>query len=246
LAWAEVDREGGEASSWHQVVQESASQGAFLPMSMTATVASRAGLVTSVGGYDGARRAGIAEAATEVRVWGPLALRGGATYSDLKNQLRPSIGARLQLLGQGRHGIDGAVGVFYRSEGFTEPEGEIETVISIGRRMGRTTMVGNLAYGQDPEGRERDGEVRAAVLRQLGTRVHAGLDGRWRLDLGSDVAKLKASAEPTFDMMAGFVTSVAIGPVALTALAGVSVVRMAGASSTSTGAIALGGIGTAL
>ncbi len=70
--------------------------------------------------------------------------------------------------------MDGAVAVLYKAEGFNEPEGEIELVLSAGKRLGRTMLLANLAYGQDPEARERDGEVRAAALVRVGQRAAVG------------------------------------------------------------------------
>jgi hypothetical protein len=157
--------------------------------------------------------------------------------------MRPTIGARLQVLSQQRHGVDGSVSVLYRAEGFTEPEGEIEGVFGVGRRIGRTALIANLAYGQDPEGRERDGEVRLAALARIVDRLHLGLDGRWRFDLGSDTAKLQAANEPLYDVDVGPVAALTLGPVALVAHAGASVVRRVGQGA-ALGLIGLGGLGT--
>ena len=106
-----------------------------------------------------------------MRVWGPFAIRGGAEYSNVRKEARPTIGGRVQLLRQERHGVDGSLSVFYRPEGFTEPEGEIETFVSLGRRFDRISVLGNLVYGQDPEGNERDGELRFASLYARGPLV---------------------------------------------------------------------------
>ena len=117
-------------------------------------------------------------------------------------------------------------------------------MLSVGRRMGRTMLIGNVAYGQDPEARERDGELRAAVLVGVGQRadIHVGIDARWRFDLGSETAKLMASREPTYDVDVGPVAALPLGPVALIAHAGVSAFRRVG-ESVRVGAVALGGVG---
>jgi hypothetical protein len=248
-AWAEVTLtapgdDATESDDWRHRSRQAAADGAYLSLTLAPAVTSRAGLAVGMGGYDGARGSGVMDAVAEARVYGPLAVRVGTSFSDTKNRLRPSVGARLQLLHQQRHGIDGAVAVFYKAEGLTEPEGEIEAVLSAGRRFGGTLVIANLAYGQDPEGNERDGEVRLAALHQLGDRLHAGIDGRWRFDLGSNEAKLEAANEPTFDLDAGPVVSFGVGPIALLAHGGVSVVRRVGGSA-SVGAVALGGVGSA-
>ena len=143
-----------------------------------------------------------------------------------------------------RHAVDGAVSIFYRAEGLTEPEGEIETVLSLGRRIGRTTVIGNVAYGQDPEGRERDGEVRAATLARISERLSVGVDGRWRFDLGSDAGRLVASHEARYDLDAGPVAALTLGAIAVTGHAGVSAVGRADGRAAA-GLIALAGLGTA-
>src|SRR5262249_6518629 len=192
-------------------------------------------------GYDGARRAAVGQAFAEVQLWRQLALRGGGEYSDTSHRLRPTIGARLQIVSQQRQGVDGAISVFYRAEGFDEPEGEIETVVAVGRRFGNTALIANLAYGQDFEGNERDGELRLAALARATNRVQLGVDARWRFDLGSQTAKLQASNEPTYDVDAGPVAALGVGPVALVAHAGASVVRRVGSDAV-LGFIALAGL----
>jgi hypothetical protein len=225
------------------VVERGAAGGQYLALTLAPSVGAVAAVATGYGGYDAARSSAVMVTYADAHVWGPIAVRGGAELSDTVHRLRPSIGARLQLLSQARHGVDGAVAVTYRAEGFNEPEGEIETVLSAGRRMGRTMLIGNVAYGQDPEARERDGELRAAVLVRVGQRAAVGFDARWRFDLGSETAKLVASREPTYDVNAGPMAALPFGPVALIAHAGVSAFHRVG-ERVKVGAVALAGVGT--
>ena len=213
--------------------------GQVLPSTLSPQVGATGALAIGFGGYDGARSAPIGSATAEVRVWGPFAIRGGAEYSSVRQEARPTIGGRVQLLRQGRHGIDGSLSVFYRPEGFTEPEGEIETFVSVGRRFERLTVLGNLVYGQDPEGNERDGEVRLASLYAVG-RWALGFDSRLRFALGTQRSAM-AMAEPKFDLMAGPIAATTVGPIALFAQAGPSVLRITG--TTSAGVAALAGVG---
>jgi hypothetical protein len=231
---AQEDGSGGRPPATHQ----SASTGAFLPFTLTAAIDRQAAVGSAVGGYDGGHKAGVFEAAAEVRVFGPVALRGGAVYSSAGDRLRPSLGARVQALRESRHGVDGAIGVAYRPEGLTEMEGELEAVFSLGTHLGLTYLTGNLAYGQDPEGHERDGEVRLAALHPLGSRVFVGGDARARFDLGSQASK----KEPRLDLVAGPVASVLLGPVAVLVQGGASALKLQG-SSTTVGALVLGGVG---
>lgn len=215
-------------------------EGALLPSTLAPRVGATAALAFGFGGYDSARSSPIGSATAEVRVWGPFAIRGGAEYSTIRKEPRPTIGGRVQLLRQERHGIDGSFSVFYRPEGFTEPEGEIESFISLGRRFERISVLGNLVYGQDPEGNERDGEVRLASLYSVG-RWAFGLDSRLRFAIGTQRSAM-AMAEPKFDLLAGPVAAAALGPLAVFAHAGPSVLRVT--NSTSSGIAALAGVGS--
>jgi hypothetical protein len=196
-----------------------------------------------LGGYDTARKAGVFEANAEVRIWGPISVRGGAVHTTGSDTLRPTFGARFQALRESVHGFDGSVGVFYRPEGLTEPEGEIEAVFAAGMHLGRTYAVANVLYGQDPEAQERDGEVRLAALHPVGERLFLGVDSRLRFDLGSDSAKLAAHGEPTLDVLGGPAATLLLGPVALLAQGGASAIRLQGA--TRVGGFVLGGLGAA-
>jgi hypothetical protein len=210
----------------------------LLASTLAPGVGATAALAVGFGGYDGARSAPIGSATAEVRVWGPFAVRGGAEYSSVRREPRPSIGGRVQLLRQERHGIDGSVSVFYRPEGFTEPEGEIETIVALGRRFDRVAVLANLVYGQDPEGNERDGELRFASLYAAG-RWTFGLDSRLRFAMGT---QKRAMAEPKLDLLAGPVAAAAVGPVAVFAQAGPSLLKLSG--TTSAGMAALAGVGS--
>lgn len=215
--------------------------GLFLPSLLSPRVGAVPAHASGFGGYDSARGTAIANVTAEVRIWGPIALRGGAEYSPTRKEPRPTIGGRVQLLNQERHGVDGSLSVFYRPEGFTEPEGEIETFISVGRRVGRVMLLGNLVYGQDPEGNERDGEVRLGSLYSLSDRVTLGLETRLRFAIGPQKGTM-AAAEPKLDFLAGPIVTATVGPLALFAEVGPSVFKATG--STSVGITGLGGLGT--
>jgi hypothetical protein len=237
LVWssarAEEAGDGDRAAINVPATTLAASVGRFLPFSQAPSTVSQRAQIAALGGYDGARRTATFETTAEVTIWGPLAIRGGAVYRNADNSLRPSLGLRAQVLREQSAGLDGSVGVFYRPEGLTEPEGEIETVVSLGRHAGRSYLLASLLYGQDGEGKERDGEIRLAAIRPLGGRFIAGLDGRLRLDLGSDRAVLRTHGEASLDLL--------VGPVALLLDGGASAVKLA--NRTSTGAFVLSGIG---
>src|SRR5262249_50562952 len=143
-------------------------------------------------------------------------------------------------LSERRHGVDGAIGVFYKPEGLTEGEGEVEAILSLARHFGRVGAYGNLVYGQDPEGSERDGELRLAALYGVNERLYTGLDTRFRFDLGSDLGKRRAKLEADWDLVAGPTASYSLGPLAFIGQAGVSAVQLV---SVRAGAVAMGGVG---
>jgi hypothetical protein len=221
-------------------VEHSAAAGTFLPLTHAAAIDTQRAYGMGIGGYDSARSSGLFEATAEVRVWGPLALRGGAVYTSGDERLRPSFGARVQLLRESASGLDGAVGVFYRPEGLTEPEGEVEAVLSGGTHLGATYLLGNLVYGQDPEARERDGEVRLAALHPFSSSFLLGFDGRVRFDLGSQRGAGKV--EPELDALVGPAASLTLGRVALLLHGGASAYRTT--ADTAYGAFVLAGLGS--
>jgi hypothetical protein len=229
--------EGTETS--RPATAPAAAAGSFLAFTHPAALDTQSAYATGTAGYDTARKTGLYEAAAEVRLWGPLSLRGGAVYAAGSQQLRPSFGARLQALHESRHGLDGSLGVFYRPEGLTEAEGELEAVASAGAHLAGSYLVGNLVYGQDPEGNERDGELRLAALHPAGSRLLLGVDSRLRFDLGSRASK----PEPKLDAMVGPAATVLLGRVALLVHTGASAFRAS--ASTSYGVFLLGGLGTA-
>lgn len=216
--------------------------GAFLPQTLSARVGSVRMFAYGSGGYDSSRGGPLIDSAVEAHVWGPFALRFQTTYSNDTDKMRPSVAGRVQLLKQERHGVDGALTVFFKTEGFTETEGEIETFASLAHRFRLVTLVGDLVYGQDPEGNERDGEVHAAAFHQ-GRWLMLGLDSRVRFAIGTQHGHA-ATTEPVFDFMGGPVATVATGPVAIFAQAGPSAFELAN-SSARVGVAALAGLGGA-
>jgi hypothetical protein len=230
---------GDEGARPRARVDTSAAAGSFLAFTHPAALDSQDGYATGMAGYDSARKSGLYEAAAEVRLWGPLSIRGGALYGQTNQRLRPSFGARVQALHESRSGVDAALGVFYRPEGLTEAEGELEAVVSTGAHLAGTYLLANLVYGQDPQGNERDGEIRLGAVRSVSSRLLLGLDGRLRYNLGSSAAK----PEPKLDAFLGPAATVLVGPVALLAQAGASAFRLD--AGTDVGMFVLGGLGAA-
>jgi hypothetical protein len=231
----QLDQDGAPGPS----STEAARTGAASPLLLSAALGSGRALVTSDGGYDTARSGALFDSAAEVRLFGPVALRAGVVYSDDTRRMRPSIGARVQLLRQGAHGVDGSLSGFYKAEGFDEGEGEIEATFAMGHRFDQVYLLGNIAYGQDPEGNERDGELRAAVLRPQG-RVAWGLEARGRSALGAQHGASSA-LEPRLDVVGGAIGMVSVGSFVLFAELGPSAFKLQ-ASDLRWGVASVGGI----
>jgi hypothetical protein len=196
--------------------------GMFLPTTIAPRVDSQRGFVRALGGYDSAQRRGQFEALADVTIIGPLAARVGAAYGQRTNTFRPALGLRVQALSQEHQGIDLGFGAFYKPEGFTEAEGEVEVVVALGRSFGRLGTFANLVYGQDPEGAERDGEVRLGALYAWNEQLQLGADARFRFDLGSEEGKAREEGGAEWDLVIGPTASYALGPVAAIAQVGLS------------------------
>jgi hypothetical protein len=229
---------------------ESARAGMFLPLTLGPRTDSQRGFAIVRGGYDSARSTGLVEGVADVTLIGPLAARLGVSYREAnESALRPSVGLRLQPLNQADHGIDAAVGIFYKPEGFTEAEGEIEAVLSFGRTFDRVGLFGNVVYGQDGEGIERDGELRLAGQYEWTPRLQAGLDARVRFDMGEEgreaEAKRATNGEASFDVVVGPVASYAFDRFAVLAQVAASVVARE-RDSTLAGVLFLAGLAGSL
>jgi hypothetical protein len=226
-------------------VRESARAGSFLPLTLPASVDRARGFAAGYGGYDSAARSPRVMSFGEAHVYGPLALRIGAQSNTATQKVAPSIAARLGFLSERKHGLDAALSLAYNAEGFTELEGELEVVLALGKSVGNWQLLTNLAYGQDPEGHERDAEFRAAALCRLGSLTYLGLDGRGRINLSPDTDTARAHDDPLYDIDAGPALNLALGPIVIGAHGGLSALQQR-EQSARFGVVALAGLGSAL
>lgn len=220
---AEAQQSDSPATEPGAAAEAAAQAGQFLPTTISARTDSQRGYLVAFGGYDSARESAQAEALVDVSIFKWLALRAGFLYTQQPNQTRPTLGARVQALRQESAGLDLGVGAYYRPEGFTEAEGEIELVVAVARRFGRLGTFANLVYGQDPEAEERDGEVRLGALYAVNPSLQAGFDARLRFDLGSEEGKRREEGGAEYDLVFGPTASYAIGPIAVIAQGGMSI-----------------------
>jgi len=157
-----------------------ATSASFTPGILRATDEGK-GFVNVSSDFDGSTSSVRVSALGEVSLgW---RVRGAVRVLDaFSDQPRPGIGAGIRWL-------DGdttsTAYLFYKTEGFTEPEGEIEALASFEHAFGAVHAVANIAYGQDPEGNERDGELALSGQVEPRTGFFIGGIARYRDALGS-------------------------------------------------------------
>lgn len=226
-----------------------AGDGQLLPGTFAARIGDQRVIGVALGGYDSADSQGaVFSGLVEGAVWNRVALRVGYDYLGGQGTGNVSAGLRFGVLRQELQGLDLGVMVQYKQRGFTQSNGEIEIVLAGSRRWDRFGLFANLVYGQGFEQKERDGEVRVAGLYSLGERAHVGLEARSHFDLGEERGAARVPGSPpeaAFDLVAGPLVTVALGPVALLAEAGMHalVLDRNGVETESFGALALLGAG---
>jgi hypothetical protein len=213
--------------------------GTFLPLTLGARIGDQRVMGMGLGGYDttGSDQGGaLFHSVVEGALLNRVALRAGVDYSAPDQKFAPSVGLRLGILRQERFGIDLGVAALYKNTGFSEPDGEVEMIVMVARRWNRLGLYGNVAYGQGIKPRERDGEVRVALLYQLARHFHLGFDARGRFDLGEG-----DRVDMPFDLVAGPVVGATVGKFGFLAQAGgrVAIVN----DNAIGGFTALGGVG---
>jgi hypothetical protein len=169
------------------------------------------GYVALGSSWDGARHGIGARLAGDLPLAARVSLIGGA-YAEPSGTWRPYAGARVALTDD--LSITGA----YRSQGFTEPDGEVELGVLAGHRFGRTLVVANAVYGQDVDAHDRDAELGAAIASAVGP-VIASSSSRARFALGA-MGDFGAAWDAAWDVGA----ALPIGRYAARAALGVSAV----------------------
>jgi hypothetical protein len=152
---------------------------------------------------------------------------------------RPGVGGAYQFLTEAKNGVSSTAYLVYKTEGFTEVEGEIEGLVAFGKTFGAVSTVLNLGYGQDADGKERDGEIALHAHVPVATHVLVGVTGTYRDALGSggDLGVLR-------DAFGGFTGTVVAGPVAVTAMAGIAGLQTMGTGGMTAGPSVTLAVGT--
>ncbi|HET7506364.1 MAG TPA: hypothetical protein VFK02_35335 [Kofleriaceae bacterium] len=206
------------------------------------SAASGQGIATGTLSWNGASHTTSVDLNGEVQIWGPvrLVLRVDNALNDVDAKARPGIGAAVQFLTEAKHGLAGSGYFVYRAEGFTEGEGELEALVSFGKQFGAVHSTLNLAYGQDPEGNERDGEAALGLHIEPIRGLFTGVVGRYRDALGSSGDKGTGLLR---DALGGLSATYVIGRFGITGTAGYAGVKTVTSGSMQGGAEAAMSVG---
>jgi hypothetical protein len=246
VSLAHADAADDSATAETVSARAAANDDSFTPGLTHATGPQLAG-VTATATLDGATHTSTVDLNGEVHVWGParLVLRVDNVFAASGGKARPGIGAAVQLLDERKHGVASSAYVSYKAEGFSEAEGEIEGLVSFGKQLGPVHGTLNLAYGQDPEGVERDGEIALGLHVEPIHGLFTGVVGRFRDALGSNGDKGTGILR---DGLGAATATYVIGRIGVTASAGVVGVKILNTAtqttSTQTGAQAAFSVGT--
>ena len=218
----------------------------FLPDAVAAETGAARTAGVGWGGYDGPTHAPLAGAFAEARLGARFAIGAGATWApgnDIEpGAVRPSFVARVQLLDRARSGLDAGLALAYREDRFVGEDGFFQAVAMLGLAGPRGALLANLAYGQDGEGDDHEGDLRAAALARIGAAAHLGVDGRLRKSLDSTDPNRFAHGTPSLEFQVGPAAALGLGPIALTVEGGVGGARIV---RLETGGFALAAVGAA-
>lgn len=206
---------------------------------LTRAAAQGRGFATGVVSYNGASEKTTVDLNGEVQVFGPVRLV--LRVDNVFDTARPGIGAAVQWLKEAKHGVSSSVYFSYKAEGFTEPEGELEGLVSFAKHLGPVHGTLNLAYGQDPEGNERDGEAALGLHIEPIRGLFTGVIGRYRDALGSNGDKATGILR---DALGGATATYVIGSFGVTATAGIAGIKTVDSGSMQTGAQAALSVGS--
>lgn len=204
---------------------------------LTHAAAHGRGFTTGVVGWNGASKKTTVDLNGEVQVFGPVRLV--LRVDNVFDKARPGIGAAVQWLDERKHGVSSSAYFSYKAEGFTQAEGELEGLVSFGKHLGPVHGTLNLAYGQDPEGRERDGEAALGLHIEPMHGLFTGVVGRFRDALGSNGDK---STGVLRDALGGLTATYVIGRFGVTGTAGIAGIKTV-TSGSQTGAEAALSVG---
>jgi hypothetical protein len=218
------DADAGEAAADETLKRDAARTArayTLMPFAVSPRVGDQAVTGHFWGGYDGGARGAVGEAIVDGRVSRSLALRAGATSSDLWGRSTAILGARVGILREGAAPLDLGVGVVYQPQSI-RGDGIVTATVALGKTVGRLSAQGSFGYGQDPEADDGLGVTSVGAVFRASERVHLGIDGRARVQLWSTDKKFASLEQPIMDFTAGPLLAYAVGPFDLIAYGGLA------------------------
>ena len=222
--------------------------GQLNPFTIGAPVARGVASVKTLGGYDSASGSGIVRSAADASVTSFLALRAEYEHAPgTGSDDRVRLGARVAVLNEKKHGIDGGFGFFYDAKDFRN-EGNFVGALLVGRHFGRLNLYGNALFGMDSEGDDQAAELRIGTGYRLTPTLQLGFDTRGRANMSTDSKRADARAIG-WELQATPLAALSFGPIALMASVGPSFLSAtepgASRAHVNSGVLALGGAGGA-
>lgn len=198
--------------------------------------------VATVGGYDSAHATALFQSRFDLRLFGGFTMMGAVGLGTGSDQatVQPRIDLRYQALSQAEHGVDLAIGGGYRRDRYRQDDGMVEVFAAAGRRFGRYAVLGSAAVGSDLEGDDRKGDFSGSITRALGRAFQVGLAVNGEVDLDSTDVRRTARGDSSFEVNGGALGTYTLGPWALLAEAGPSVIKT---DRLHAGVVTLGGVG---
>ncbi len=191
--------------------------------------------LTTQAGYDGAQQRAEATGFVEAAIMPRVSVFAAVTYGEeTTGASRPAIGAAIQILDPRRSVVGARLSTAYKPEGFSEPEGEIETILTLSHVIERDVVRTFVAYGRDPDGHESDVEAGAGYVHRLAEQWMVGVTTRYRYAIA-----LKDTG-PKWDWIGGAVGDLAIDRWRIELLVGGGAVET---TTVATGLLGLASIG---
>ncbi len=217
---------------------ETVEAGNFLPLGVSPkTPTSHAQMV---GGYDTARGGALVMTQLQARLHKRFYLIVAGTYEGPSDTtLEPSVMGQGIVLDEKSQGLDLAVQGGWEHQGFNQVPAVVGRV-AVGKHVGGAYVLASSAVGFGTSDNERYGELTLGGVGEVLPKLYAGLDARGRMDLQHET---DPSTEDAWDVQAGPVATYAAGPVAVTAMAGVSALQQHVSPSDKVGAITMLGLG---
>ena len=193
--------------------------------------------LASESGWDGAARRAVVDAAVEATVWRHASVFATMSYVEIDRQARPGLGRAFQLVDPATTRNGARISVAYKPEGFSEPGGELESILVLSRRLDGRVVRAMLAYGRDVEGSESDGELGGSYLQRERSWLYLGATARIRYGIAT------RPGDPRWDAIAGGLAGIEVSSSRLELLVGSDTLAE---PSPRSGLVALIGVGCTL